>query len=104
MPVPLECRPGGTCPDCNPSDVEPPPEPPDPCADCTLHWCACAYAHVKTGRDILVERCAVALNWPWHTCNRMSFHTLRDLVRTVDPALSGVLSEWIRTGKYITGG
>lgn len=70
---------------------------------CMLSACACRYALVRTPYERLQERVAVALEWPIRSVVQMSLSSLRDNVRFVDQALADELSEWIRTGRHITG-
>lgn len=49
----------------------------------------------------LHDRIAKALGWPLSDVRSMSLHSLRDLVRPVDPALASDISRVIASGGYI---
>lgn len=49
------------------------------------------------------ERAARALGWPLQDVQSLSFHSLRELVRPVDPGLASEMTEAIQTSAYVTG-
>jgi hypothetical protein len=49
------------------------------------------------------ERAAAALGWSVEDTQRMSLQALREVVRSVDPALAAEMDQAIRSGSYIVG-
>jgi hypothetical protein len=56
---------------------------------------------ILAGRT-MKQRIAETLNWSIADANSLSFHSLRDLVRPLDPKLADEISDAIKTGAYIT--
>jgi hypothetical protein len=49
------------------------------------------------------ERAAKALGWSVADTHSMSLHSLRELVRPVNPELAGEMTRAIQSGSYIRG-
>lgn len=68
---------------------------------CVMRRCACAYAHVRTPKEELLERVAIALNWTWREVVSFSFPELREVLTVDHPKLAAEMTEWIQSGRVV---